>query len=241
MNTAPRPWRAMLTLGIVLACCPCASALDPSLDVSQYAHTAWKVRDGFAKGAIFSIAQTTDGYLWLGTEFGLFRFDGVRAVPWQPPSGEQLPNNFISHLLVSRDGALWIGTQRGLARWKDGMFTKYPEFAGLSVSALVENHEGIVWIGVYGSPAGKLCAAKGGTIQCYEAVQFGRSVSALYEDRKGNLWVSTATGLWRWAPGIPDHYPFPRGVDSPFSLIEDDNGALLMSTDGGLKQLIGGK
>jgi len=59
-------------------------ALDPSLDVSQYAHTAWKIRDGFPKGIIQSIAQTPDGYLWLGTEFGLLRFDGVRSIPWQP-------------------------------------------------------------------------------------------------------------------------------------------------------------
>src|SRR5258707_1112321 len=103
----------ILLAGVLLAWCPGAYALDPALDVSQYAHTAWKVRDGFAKGAIFSIAQTPDGYLWLGTEFGLFRFDGVRAAPWQPPADEQLPNNFINHLLVSRDGALWIGTPKG--------------------------------------------------------------------------------------------------------------------------------
>ena len=83
--------RAAIALGMVLAWCACASALDPSLDISQYAHTAWKVRDGFTKGSITSIAQTPDGYLWLGTEFGLLRFDGVRAVSWQPPTGGDLP------------------------------------------------------------------------------------------------------------------------------------------------------
>jgi len=60
----------------------CAFALNPALDVSQYAHTAWKIRDGFAKGSILSIAQTPDGYLWLGTAFGLYRFDGVRNALW---------------------------------------------------------------------------------------------------------------------------------------------------------------
>src|SRR5213594_1144990 len=68
-----------VVLGIVLACIllagrPCAFALNPELDVSQYAHTAWKIREGFTKGMILSIAQTSDGYLWLGTEFGLLRF-----------------------------------------------------------------------------------------------------------------------------------------------------------------------
>ena len=93
---------------------PCASALNPSLDINQYAHTAWKIRDGFFKGAISSIAQTPDGYLWLGTEFGLLRFDGVRSVPWQPPAGEHLPSSYIRSLLAARDGRLWIGTVKGL-------------------------------------------------------------------------------------------------------------------------------
>src|SRR5499425_128552 len=92
-----------VTLGIVLALCPRALA-SSSLDVSQYAHMSWRVRDGFVTGIISSIAQTPDGYLWLGTEFGLVRFDGVRAVPWQPPSGEQLPSNNVIALLVARDG-----------------------------------------------------------------------------------------------------------------------------------------
>src|SRR5215469_805790 len=83
---------------ILLACCVCALALDPSLDITQYAHTGWKVRDGFTKAEIHSIAQTTDGYLWLGTELGLFRFDGVRVMPWQPPDGHQLPSNYIGSL-----------------------------------------------------------------------------------------------------------------------------------------------
>jgi signal transduction histidine kinase/ligand-binding sensor domain-containing protein len=233
---------AMLALIILLACCPCAFALDPSLDVSQYAHTAWKVRDGFVKGAIFSIAQTPDGYLWLGTEFGLARFDGVRAVPWQPPAGEQLPSNFISTLLGARDGALWIGTHKGLARWKEGKFTNYPEFAEMNIYALIEDRDGTVWIGASGSRAGNLCASKGSKMQCYGAGRFGRGIGALYEDHKGNLWISAETGLWRWAPGTPEHYSFPRGVDSVGSLIEDDSGALLISAfGGGLSRLVGGK
>ena len=85
--TKPRA-SAIVGLAVLLASSVCAIALDPSLDISQYAHTAWTVREGFAKGPIHSIAQTPDGYLWLGTESGLLRFDGVRAVPWQPPAGE---------------------------------------------------------------------------------------------------------------------------------------------------------
>src|SRR5216684_4440185 len=101
-----------LLSGILLAWGPGAYALDPALDVSQYAHTAWKVRDGFVKGMILAIAQTPDGYLWMGTDLELVRFDGVRAVPWQPPPGQQLPSKFIWSLVVARAGTLWIGTKR---------------------------------------------------------------------------------------------------------------------------------
>src|SRR6478736_3307165 len=109
---------SVLGMACVAFLLPCAFALDPALDVSQYAHTAWKIRDGFSKGIIKSIAQTPDGYLWLGTEFGLLRFDGVRAVPWQPPSDQLLPSSDIWGVLGARDGTLWIGTSKGLASWK---------------------------------------------------------------------------------------------------------------------------
>src|SRR5207247_9313274 len=100
--------RAHIVLaGMLLAGRPWVFALNPALDISQYAHTAWKIREGFAKGAISCIAQTPDGYLWLGTEFGLLRFDGVRNVPWTPPE-QRLPFSRISSLLVARDGTLWL-------------------------------------------------------------------------------------------------------------------------------------
>ena len=110
----------LLLAGMLLALPTSALALDSALDVSQYAHTAWKVRDGFTKGVINAIAQGPEGYLWLGTDYGLYRFDGVRAVPWQPPPGQQLPSNFIASLLVARDGTLWIGTLQGLSSWREG-------------------------------------------------------------------------------------------------------------------------
>ena len=103
-----------MALGIVLACCACASALEPSLDISQYAHTSWKVRDGFTKGAISSIAQTPDGYLWLGTEFGLLRFDGVRAVPLATASRPATPKQLTFEACWSRATA-----RCGLAQTRD--------------------------------------------------------------------------------------------------------------------------
>jgi ligand-binding sensor domain-containing protein len=118
-------------------------ALDPSLEVSQYAHTAWTVRDGFSLGNICGVAQTPDGYLWLASELGLFRFDGVHAVPWQPPAGQL--SSWSTSLLVTRDGTLWIGTGTGLMSWSGGKLTQFPELDGMGVSSLVEDREGTLW------------------------------------------------------------------------------------------------
>jgi ligand-binding sensor domain-containing protein/signal transduction histidine kinase len=237
-----RPWRAELALGILLACCPCAFALDPSLDVSQYAHTAWKVRDGFTKGNIRAIAQTPDGYLWLGTEFGLLRFDGVRAVPWQSPPNQHLPSSDIRGLLAAGDGTLWIGTSKGLASWKDGKLTQYAELAGQDVFRLLEDHGGSVWAGSYGVPSGRLCVIQSGSVHCYgKDGSLGIGVMGLYEDGKRNLWVGVLNGLWRWKPGPSNFYPMPGTVDSIRAFLDDNDGSLLFSTSSGIRRLVDGK
>jgi ligand-binding sensor domain-containing protein len=100
---------------------------NPALDVSQYAHKSWTASDGYFKGLITAITPTPDGYLWLGTDLGLVRFDGVGFVPWTPSAGEQLPAEAIQRLLVRRDGSLWTTT---FARWKGVRLTGYSECAG---------------------------------------------------------------------------------------------------------------
>jgi len=165
--------RAVLSLAILLACGAGAWALDPSLDISQYAHTAWRIREGFTRGRIESMAQSPDGYLWLGTDLGLLRFDGVRAAPWHPPAGQQLPSNLIRSLLVAHDGTLWIGTDKGLASWKDGKLTQYAEVASQAIDSLLQDRRGTVWFGTYQPGNGRLCAIRGGKTQCYGAGTFG--------------------------------------------------------------------
>src|SRR5688500_227424 len=76
---------------------PPASA--QSLDLNQYLHTTWRVRETFPVGRVGVIAQTTDGYLWLGSTIGMVRFDGVRAVRWRPPEDQPLPSEMILDLV----------------------------------------------------------------------------------------------------------------------------------------------
>src|SRR4029434_9117190 len=100
---------------------------------------------------IYAVAQTPDGYLWLATEFGLVRFDGVKAVGWLAPGDKVSAAGPIHALLTARDGTLWIGADTGLASWKAGKLTQYPELAGHQVSALFEDRGRTGWAGSVGT------------------------------------------------------------------------------------------
>jgi signal transduction histidine kinase/ligand-binding sensor domain-containing protein len=231
------------TLTLLLAC-PLVLALDTSLDLSQYGHTAWSARDGFSVGAIFAIAQTPDGYLWLASEFGLFRFDGVHAVPWEPPAGQQLPNAPYA-LLVTRDGTLWIGTFAGVVSWNGNKLTEYPEVGRVFVTSLLEDREGTVWAGILAgsseTPAGRMCAIRSGRAECYlQDGAFGIFVWSLFEDGSGGLWAAAESGLWRWKPGAPTRYAMP-GVRIDDLSKTDEGRVLIAIRERGLKQFLGDK
>jgi signal transduction histidine kinase len=214
-------------------------AQDSSIPISQYAHTAWTVRDGFSLGAVFAMSQTPDGYLWLGSEFGLFHFDGLRFVRWQPPAGEQPPITSVYSLLCTRDGTLWIGTFEGLASWRDGRLTWFPEFEQTFVTSLLEDRSGTVWAGTITRDGGRLCSVRDGRGTCSgEDGRFGGFVWSLHEDKAGALWAGADSGVWRWNPESPRRYPTPglRVGD----LTASDEGRLVIGIRGKrLRHLVG--
>jgi hypothetical protein len=143
-----------LVAGMLLAGRPVASAANPALEIGQYAHTSWKVRDGFVQGAISSIAQTPDGYLWLATEFGLQRFDGVRPVLWQPPPGQHLPAEDTA-------GNIWIANKNlGLIQLRpDGQVQQLKRGHEIGVA---EDLAQEVMLTVYRRAGQVLCHSQGG-------------------------------------------------------------------------------
>jgi ligand-binding sensor domain-containing protein len=208
---------AAIALGVVLGGSQSFFALNPSLDISRYGHTGWRIRDGFPTGTAFAIAQTPDGYLWLGTEFGLFPSDGVLFLQWNPPAGQHLPfNSTPFSLLVSRDGTLWIGTFEGLASWNGDKLTEYPDLDKRFVISLLEDRGGTVSAGTFGYPAGsatgRLCGIRGDRVRWIGTPQRGlihvhqgrtdvltetdglpgNIIAGIFQDREGNIWVSTA-------------------------------------------------
>jgi len=196
-----------LTLAAILLVWPHrALALDPAVGLGHYQHAAWTAREGLM-GSVRAIVQTPDGYLWLGTEFGLIRFDGVRFLSWPQIPDQQLPSPRVLSLLAARDGTLWIGTFGGLASWKDGRLTRYHEIED-QMDSLLEDHEGTIWVGTNQ----RVCAIRSGRLECRDDVKsvapstYGYlqgGVFSLHEDTQHRLWVGAESGLWQWQPGPP--------------------------------------
>jgi signal transduction histidine kinase/ligand-binding sensor domain-containing protein len=180
---------------LAIACgltCP-ASGLDPNKTISQFTHTSWSAKDGIP-GPVRAIEQTPDGYLWLGTPAGLYRFDGLHFVSWEAaaPGGEKLPGSSILSLFTARDGSLWIGfASGGLGRLRNGTLRMHAPGDGLvrGVGSIVEDNNGVIWAGgSYGFSRfenGKWNRV--GAELGYPAPGAQR----LVVDHRGTLWVAT--------------------------------------------------
>src|SRR5258708_36839830 len=124
-------------LSFVLYCAP-AAARDPNLPIGQLFHSSWTAKDGLT-GAVQTLAQTPDGFLWLGTTDGLLRFDGVSFERYKPEVGS-LPSTIVKTLLATPNGDLWIGYfNGGVGVLKKGAHVYYIEGGGLSERAEREN------------------------------------------------------------------------------------------------------
>jgi hypothetical protein len=174
--------------------------VDPDRRISQYAHAAWRMRDGVFAGAPTAITQTTDGYVWIGTLGGLLRFDGVRFVRWTPPAGGHLPTTAVISLLGATDGSLWIGTAGGLAQWKNGNLLNFPETAGRvnSITRIVGARFG------WRVPERRLERFVRSQHLWPNATRSKDGVppyaGTLTGDNSGYLWIGTSTALVRWKP-----------------------------------------
>src|SRR5215471_18719979 len=105
-------------------------AVNPNKQIFEYAHSHWTTQDGTLGGSPVVVTQTSDGFLWIGTNVGLVRFDGVHFASWRPAIGERLPDPRIFSLWGSRDGSLWIGTGYSVSHWRAGHLVNFPQLSG---------------------------------------------------------------------------------------------------------------
>ncbi|MGA8026029.1 MAG: two-component regulator propeller domain-containing protein [Bryobacteraceae bacterium] len=179
------------------------ASLDPDKPIGQYIHQAWQVAQGLPQNSVLSIAQTPDGYLWLGTEEGLARFDGVRFTIFDKHTAG-LRNNQIQVLLLDHKQNLWMGTNAGgLSCLSHGKFSAYTTHNGLtnnSILSLYEDKLGALWIGTDG---GGLLRFQNGKFQVFTRADglADNVVFSIAGDAYGTLWIGTHGGLSKFSDG----------------------------------------
>ena len=175
-----------------LSLVPASFALNPQELMSQFTHTSWTPKEGIP-GPVRAIAQTKDGYLWLATEAGLYRFDGVHFVAWKPREGEELPGSAVMSLCLGHDGSLWIGFRNGaISRLSNGHLQNFLPAPGSprgKILSMAEDGNGVLWA------AGQYAF---GRIENGEWHRTGAdegyvapAAQWVTVDRWGNVWVAT--------------------------------------------------
>jgi ligand-binding sensor domain-containing protein/signal transduction histidine kinase len=214
-----------------------AFAIDPDRSLSQYTCRTWNHQNGFPGNGVNAITQTRDGFLWIGTQKGLVRYDGVEFKVLQLPETTQFRHEAISSLCVSDDGGLWFGIQKGgfgCYRPESGFSAATNESwmdPGLDVFSLGETRDGSMWVG---SAQAAARVPKDGPAALFpEATQ----CISIFEDSKKRVWLgSTREGLHCWQAGKIT--PFPDGTltnEIIFAVTEDSVAQIWVGTQHSLR------
>jgi len=175
-----------------------ASAEPFRPNLTQYGHLSWRVQDGAVSGAVFGIAQTNDGYLWIATAGGLARFDGTQLQPWIIPG-----NQSVFSLLAARDGSLWVGTGKDVVHVHNGRADLVKNFTG-RINAFIEGQDGSPWLvrSRFLAHDGPLCNLTGASVRCYGAAEGIQCLYAttLAQDQQRQFWMGGDSGVCTWRP-----------------------------------------
>jgi ligand-binding sensor domain-containing protein len=141
---------SLALLGLAVFAAAPAQALDPTRAITQYGHNVYTTLQGLPQNSVQAVVQTRDGFLWLGTQEGLVRFDGIRFTLFDEKNEPAFRDHDVRKLCEDREGALWIGTSDGLVRLAGGAFTSFGQSSGLPsnrITALFVDKKGRLWVG----------------------------------------------------------------------------------------------
>jgi signal transduction histidine kinase/ligand-binding sensor domain-containing protein len=197
--------------------------------IAQFVHTSWGAKDGVP--GVYALAQTTDGFLWLGTQRGLYRFDGISFERYQPQSGPSFQSSNITALLAFPNGDLWIGyREKGVSLLRGGKNFNYTSVDGLPqgrVNRFAQDRQGTIWVGT----AGGLARFDHDRWQRVGADWGypGASSSALYLDRQGTLWTASEGSIFFLPPGAKKFQTTGINVGQSLQMGESASGALWLA------------
>ncbi len=216
-------------LGCVLLLAGRVHALDPNKRVTQYIHTAWRTQDGSLPAGMFSITQTSDGFLWfLSLPGDIYRFDGVRFLSRHTPA--DFSSSTIGSILADHAGGLWVVAD-GLIHLKGGAVTSHSAVNGTALQSISQDPDGSVWVATRQGSDQPFCHITEPSVRC-----FGKNdgipislVDSVLADGHGGFWLGGETALVHWHGGDSETYP----IGAPKSSGGDIMG-LALAPDGSL-------
>ncbi len=186
----------VVCLFLALVCCSSSAAFDSDRTIVQFAHTTWGPKDGVPP-PVTALAQTSDGFLWVGSPDGLYRFDGEVFERYQPQSGDPFPVSTVISLLALPDGDLWIGFSSGtISLLRNGHVMDYTTRNGLpagGIWSIAQGRDGTIWAATHAGLA-RLEGSRWKEVGKDWNFPVGL-VRTIYLDRQGTLWVSTEDTL----------------------------------------------
>ncbi len=229
----------MVSLALTAAAAPRAVAEDARVPgPADFHHTEWT-----GIGSVFDIKQSADGFLWLTTSKGVFRFDGVRFQSVEEATLGAAHANEIDSVFLSKSGGLWLSTESaGLLFWKDGALTEVRDRRCTPTrkqGKVIEDSDGSLWV----QGAAGLFHFKGRSCEQMGVKQGypGGFAAGILMDRDGTLWVKTRTGPLLFLPKGQSKFRASESGDGKSSsyafLHESPDGAIWLSDDQGLRRV----
>jgi signal transduction histidine kinase/ligand-binding sensor domain-containing protein len=228
-------WQRWIGWGILLLAAHACWSLDPQRALDHYGHQSWRTDAGLPQNTVHSILQTRDGFLWLGTDGGLVRFDGVEFVTFSRENTPALPSDTVYDLFEDGAGALWISTASGLLRYRGGGFQSFAGLAPGPVWFTWQDHEGRLWAMTAGGPA----VMEQDAFVRIAGAQAANPTSrqAVAEDAQGTIWMGGSNGLLAIrGKSVAQHLMEGEQVETLLL----DAGAVLAGTSQGLERYAGG-
>jgi signal transduction histidine kinase len=198
---------------------------------------------GLSRSPVLAITETTDGDVWIGTrDAGLYRLRNGQA----EGVTKGLPDLKVNCLAPGKNGELWVGTDRGIARWDGVELTTValpPALKELQALSLTIDRDLNLWVGT--NSHGLLRINQQGVSSLSAAAYgAGEAVTAVFEDREGNLWIGSANGIERLRDSVFVSYSAPEGLPSEKNgpvFIDDEQRAWFAPLAGGLYWLNNGR
>jgi signal transduction histidine kinase/ligand-binding sensor domain-containing protein/CheY-like chemotaxis protein len=213
------------------------NAIVADKSIGQYVHRIWQREHGLPQQSVVGIAQTGDGYLWIGTQEGLARFDGVRFTVFDSSNEAAFRSNRITALLAATPRELWVGTESGVVRYAGGTFSAFTTADGLpddSVLTLYAADAG-VWIG---TRRGAARIVRGRPVEPIAGLGDQR-VLAILRDSSGQMWFGAENGLWLRRAGAAVSRVEGMNGNAVRALQQDAERRVWAGTDAGLFRIDG--